>query len=106
MNAHYFDTTRLPAPDLAQATTAAKGQEAAVMAVFHRAGRPMSPWEVLEASGLKCPPTSIRRAITVLTTAGALVKLDTLVPGPWGKPSHLWQLAPGQMPLFPLRSVK
>ena len=32
--------------------------------------------------------------------AGAMVKLDTLVDGPWGRPEGLWSLPMGQGELF------
>ena len=44
--------------------------------------------------------TSVRRAISNLTAAGVLVKLDLVVDGPWGRPEGLWSL-PAQGGLFP-----
>ena len=40
------------------------------------------------------PVTSVRRAMTTLTTDGHLEKSPVTVVGPYGKPEHLWQLAP------------
>jgi hypothetical protein len=100
MSLAYYDSTHLPPTDLASAHRAAKGQEAAVLAVFYAHGGLLSPSRVLALSGLSAPLTSIRRAMTNLTEDGQLVKTDLQRTGPYGKPEHLWRLPAGQIPLF------
>jgi hypothetical protein len=47
---------------------------------------------VLSISGLNCPITSIRRAMTNLSDNGKLEKTNEFVMGNYGKKEHLWQL--------------
>jgi hypothetical protein len=42
--------------------------------------------------GREYPITSVRRALTVLTTKGSLQKLSKTKTGPYGKPEHFWKL--------------
>lgn len=98
MGKSYFDTTALPVADLTQSRIAATEQNAIVLEIMHNARRPLIPWEVWQMgidSGSKWLITSVRRSMTVLSDGeGApLVKLDTLRPGPHGKPSHEWATA-------------
>lgn len=96
----FHDTIGLSPRQLIAASRVAKGQEAAVLDVFHAAGRPLSPSEVHARMPGRVLLTSVRRAISNLTNAGALVKLDQTVPGPYSMPEHLWQLPAGQGELF------
>jgi hypothetical protein len=90
----YFDTTHLQPADLAQAIAAAKHQEGKVLALFDRYGS-LSPSMALDLFGIagqRLPPlTSIRRAITVLTDRGLLVKTDVQVRGRYGALEHTWR---------------
>ena len=52
---------------------------------FHAAGRALSPSEVHARMPGRVLLTSVRRAISNLTNAGALVKLDQVQPGPFGQ---------------------
>ena len=45
---------------------------------------------VLSISGLNCPITSIRRAMTNLSDDGKLEKTKEYVVGNYGKKEHLW----------------
>jgi len=96
----FHNTTGLTGRQLIAASRVAKGQEAAVLEVFHAAGRALSPSEVHARMPGRVLLTSVRRAISNLTNAGALVKLDQVQPGPFGQPEHLWQLPAGQGELF------
>lgn len=61
--------------EVVKGTKVAKGQERVIMRFFkkHPDSR-FTPPEVQEATGLKCPLTSVRRAITTLTRKGKLKK--------------------------------
>ena len=56
--------------------------------------------KVCESAGRRWPLTSIRRAITNLTTDERLVRLDFQRTGIYGRPEHLWAVATPQRPLF------
>lgn len=88
----YFSTTRLPPEELAQAIAAAADQTERVLAVF-RARVALTPSQAHGYMPGNAPITSIRRAISVLTDAGALVKTDRYLVGPHGAKEHVWALA-------------
>lgn len=93
----YHQTTPLEPQTLREAITQARRQEDAILAIFQRLRRAMTPsdvWAITQAAGKQWPMTSIRRAITDLTDErGALEKTATLRMGPLGKPEHAWRLA-------------
>lgn len=93
--ARYFQTTRLSPADLADAIARAEQQDDAVLALFRVNGAlaPSEAWKQYQAHGKQAPLTSIRRSITTLTNAGALVKTGLQVPGLYGSPEHVWRLA-------------
>ena len=51
-----------------------------------------SPFDVLDLTELNAPITSIRRALTDLTSKGKLVKSSIMKMGPYGKQVHCWKL--------------
>ena len=67
-------------------------QEKYILAFFKHQENPQSPSMVYDAFLKAWPITSVRRAITNLTTAGELVKTNSTVTGMYGKPEHLWSL--------------
>ena len=79
-------------------------QEDLIYSLFVKRNRPLSPSMVLSESGMNCPITSIRRAMTDLTNSGRIVKTDRQVKGIYGKAEHLWELPdmeePKQVSLF------
>lgn len=92
----YFDTCDA-GPHLAEYQAKASEQDATVLWLFQKARRPLSPSEVHDAYpcplGLPRPPlTSIRRAITTLTKAGALEKTSEKRRGIFGRSEFVWQL--------------
>lgn len=91
----YHQTTPMTNSALVVAIQRAQRQDEAVLAVFAD-GRLHSPSQVhatLTEQGKSWPLTSIRRAITNLENAGALVKTDTLVQGIYGRDEHTWRKA-------------
>lgn len=91
----FFVTTRLSDAELAEAIARASLQDDAVLALYraHIALSPSACWRLYEQHGKHAPLTSIRRSITVLTSAGALQKSEAQVPGLYGSPEHVWRLA-------------
>lgn len=102
--AYHVTTDLTPAQHVAAATAASR-QDDAVLAVFRHENRPLSPDEVLALLPSQCLLTSVRRAITNLTKAGALVKLHQYRDGPYGRPVGLWALPAGQGELLVGRAV-
>jgi len=82
--------------ELARSIATAKGQDAAVLAIFARTDRPLSPSQVW-LDGWKAGNgwllTSVRRSMSNLTERGLLVRNDELVPGRFGKREHTWSRA-------------
>ena len=103
MSTSFYDTIGLTGPALDKAQSSAKSQEAEILRLFRSGYIALAPSEVLRLLNTRAPITSIRRAMTNLTTQGLLVKLDSLQPGPFGKPEHAWSLAgtePTQLYIF------
>ena len=82
------ENQRLQAVYHAQTVT----QEQKIMKCFEQYDKPLSPSMVLSISGLNCPITSIRRAMTNLSDDGKLEKTKDFVMGSYGKKEHLWCL--------------
>lgn len=93
----FHQTTPLDPQTLREAVVQAASQEAAILAIFQRLRRAMTPsdvWAITQAAGKQWPMTSIRRAITDLTDERhALEKTGRLRVGMFGKPENFWQLA-------------
>jgi len=51
----------------------------------------LTPFEIEAATGQNWPITSIRRAITDLTSEGKLEKTDEKRMGPYGKQTYCWK---------------
>ena len=91
---HYYNTTTLSGRELRQYETAAAGQESDVLALFQTyPDRDFSPDDVHQRVLQDAPITSVRRAMTNLTTRGLLVKTERKTLGRYGRPAHLWRLA-------------
>jgi hypothetical protein len=72
----------------------AKNQEDAILNWFKEdSARIATPFQVLEQMNLNCPITSVRRAMTNLTTRGELRKTGIKVKAKYGKRNYLWTLA-------------
>ena len=88
----FYNTIQENPNQLAKSEFKAKTQEANIMNCFKQYERPLSPSMVLSISGLDCPITSIRRAMTNLSDDGKLEKTKDFVMGNYGKKEHLWCL--------------
>lgn len=93
-NDSYFNTTKETGDQLASYRHKAKGQEAVIMKFFlEHPGRLFTPSQ-LNPLLPRAPLTSVRRAISDLTTAGVLVKTAQKRPGLFGRPELHWKLNP------------
>ena len=100
----FYQTIDQTGSALKESNKKASKQEDLIYSLFVKCNQPLSPSMVLSQSGLNCPITSIRRAITDLTNSGRIVKTDRQVRGMYNKPEHLWELPdlaePKQVSLF------
>ena len=100
----YYNTIEEVGTALTESKKKTRKQEDLSYSLFQKRNEPLSPSMVLSQSGLNCPITSIRRAMTDLTNSGHIVKTDRQVRGMYNKPEHLWELPdmkePKQVSLF------
>ena len=90
---NYFNTTNLNGLELQKEILNAKTQNEVIYAVLKNIGKPLTPFEVHELSGLNCPITSVRRSITVLTNQGLLEQTNITKEGLYGKKNYTWKIA-------------
>ncbi len=88
----FYNTIGENPNELTLSIAKAKTQEEKIMKCFHYYESSLSPSMVLNMTKLRCPITSIRRAMTNLSNEGKLVKTDKKVKGLYGKQEHLWSL--------------
>jgi hypothetical protein len=89
----YYNTNNEPRPERQVSEKKALNQQQIVLNIYQQyQGRRLGPSDILHYfPGV--PITSIRRAITNLTSAGLLEKTDKFSFGNYNKVEHLWQLA-------------
>ena len=92
----FFNTIEETPDELAESQAKAKTQGEKILDCFYSYDEPLSPSMVLARSGLNCPITSIRRAMTNLSDEGHLQKTNDYVTGIYGKKEHLWCLPADQ----------
>jgi hypothetical protein len=89
----YYNTTNITGVNLNAAWIQTARQEEIVLVLFEaNPNRLFAPQDVHRHVLQDCPLTSVRRAITDLTTKGKLFKSDTQVKGLYGKPTFTWGL--------------
>jgi hypothetical protein len=88
----FYETINQTDSALKESKKKTRKQEDLIYSLFQKRKRPLSPSMVLSQSGLNCPITSIRRAMTDLTNLGKIVKTDRQIKGLYGKAEHLWEL--------------
>jgi hypothetical protein len=88
----FYNTTHEKGDDLKRSHARTRTQEEVIYSYFLTYGKPLSPSMILEKLNLKCPITSVRRALTNLTSDNKLFKTDIYVKGMYGKREHLWRL--------------
>jgi hypothetical protein len=91
----FYNTINLSGDDLKQAVATAKKEQEAIMLIFENTGKPFTPSAIhgmLTRAGHTWLLTSVRRAITDLTTEGKLEMLPNMKVGPYGSKEHFWKL--------------
>lgn len=87
----YFNTTNEAGPALKRSRKSCGEQETLIAEMFRERGR-LSPSQAHRLYPDNATPlTSIRRAITVLTSKGLLQKTSEQVPGAYGKSEYVWR---------------
>ena len=90
----YYNTNNETGETLQESRETAKTQSGAILQYFRdNPGEELTPFEIKAKLRMRAPITSIRRAISDLTTEGMLEKTDTLKAGNYGKKCHCWKLA-------------
>lgn len=92
----FYNTIDLTGQELEKAKAQTLKQGELIATIYKKnCHKEISPSQILEVVnkhyGLNWPLTSIRRAITNLTEENALVKLQTMKEGIYGKPEHNWK---------------
>ena len=95
---NYYNTTKIHGTNLLEAIAKAVTQEDKIIAFFKLQEHTcpdssLTPFDVLDAVfSTSTPITSVRRAMTNLTTAGKLIKTDIQRAGRYGMVCHTWKL--------------
>lgn len=92
----YYVTTAISQPEIDLFTVQAEKQNDRIAAFFRANPRmdfgPSDVWSAIFDT-TRVPLQSVRRAITDLTDAGILVRVENVLKtGIYGKPEHLWRL--------------
>lgn len=89
----YYNTTHVTGDELAQYRQVSQAQESAIAVFFRRhPGECFAPSMVKARILPSAEITSVRRAMSDLTSEGVLEKLRQVRLGPKGRPEHLWRL--------------
>lgn len=92
----HFDTTHEPRVQLEEYRRKCGEQQRLVLDWFRRHPDELAtPFEIRDRVMPRVPITSVRRAITNLTTIGLLEKTDTQRAGKYGRRNYCWRLAVG-----------
>lgn len=92
MTALYYNTNKEDIQQVNSSLSKAKTQERIIYKLFLKTKQPISPSNVFKSLNFIWPITSIRRAITNLTSENKIVKTSNTVKGMYGKQEHLWSL--------------
>lgn len=92
----YYNTTNSQGAVLNSFKSKAKAQEQVIADYFSKHPKNLyAPSDILRLAVAilepSTPITSVRRAMTNLTTEGILIKTNTQKQGPQGRPEYLWK---------------
>jgi predicted ArsR family transcriptional regulator len=93
----HYNTTKEKGRSLRHYRAKAETQDEQILEYFRRhPSRLASPSQLLESVfANRIPVTSVRRALSTLTTSSKLIKTDRKVTGLYGRPEYLWRLQRG-----------
>lgn len=90
----YYNTTHKTGDDLKVVTEKAIGLQKKIEAYFKLfPDKEFTPPQIMENLHITAPLTSVRRAISNLTTDGILIKTSNLKMGIYGQSNYTWKLA-------------
>ena len=90
---HFFNTIKETQQTLKNSNQKAATQEETIMDIFRNDPEALhTPNDVARISGLNCPLTSIRRAMSNLYNNGFLTKTSTMKMGTYGKMVHCYSI--------------
>ena len=94
MKSYHTSQPHLTSDEIAKYEAIALTQEQLVLAYFQsHPESSFSPEQIQSAVLPQAPITSVRRAITNLTTTGELVRTEWFTSGNYGRPVGTWQAA-------------
>lgn len=98
----YHNTTNSEGLALSKYEAKARTQEQRILDWFRAYEQEATPTKILRSvfAGENVPLTSVRRAVTNLTTTGKLQKTDEQRKGPYDRPEYVWRLPVEQKGLF------
>lgn len=87
----FYNTTHESGATLAEYEAKAATQDEVITAIYESHWpKPLSPSQVHNLMGGKCPLTSVRRSITNLTNRNVLSKTMDKHQGAYGRPEYCW----------------
>ena len=92
---NYFNTTNLNGKELEGEKANATSQQEFILSLFYGKKDEYTAsemWKAYLSCGKRCPITSVRRALTNLTSDGKLEKTNVQRIGIYGKPEYVYQL--------------
>lgn len=90
---NFFNTNKEQGETLKASNQKAETQEEVIMEIFRIDPEGLfTPNDIHTISGLSCPLTSIRRAMSVLCNNGFLAKTSTMKMGVYGKMVHCYAM--------------
>ena len=94
----YYNTNNEEGSTLSCSRENTQNQEELILTIFNKEDC-LSPEEVLYVCNEdhNYPITSIRRAMTDLTSKGLLIKTNIFKKGKYGKMTHTWKLSNGEV---------
>ena len=91
----YYNTTNETGQELHTAKAKAQTKGEMILDYFKRCNKPLSPSQIL-IQFPQWPITSIRRAMTDLTSDGKLERTQSMRTGLYGRNEHTWCLLDGR----------
>ena len=92
----FFNTIHESGEELKESERKVNAQGQRVLVIMKQIGKAATPAHVHALYEIKwghTPITSIRRAMTSLTSNGYLIKTDEMAKGRYNKPNYKWRLA-------------
>ena len=90
----YYNTTRQTGEQLEIFKSKARSQDAVILEYMRLQDRALTRDEVIDGCMTDTPVSSVTRSMNTLLNKGAILKLETMRKGKYGRPQHLWAVNP------------